>query len=171
VSDTIRTAKYCHPLKPFKLNFLGDFMNLRSQVQARMPLASAVLFALATLMMLMLFASHVQAAGHKASGGFSTSKGKAGFSGPQTVATVAQALKMNDDAMVTLKGTITKQTGHEEYEFKDSTGTIAIEIDDDDWWGLTVSPTDVVIIYGEVDTNMNPFKNAVEIDVERITKQ
>jgi len=70
--------------------------------------------------------------------------------------TVAQALKMKDDTMVTLKGTITKQTAHEEYEFKDSTGTIAIEIDDDDWWGLTVNPTDVVTIYGEVDTSMNP---------------
>ena len=45
--------------------------------------------------------------------------------------TVAQALRANDETAVTLTGTIVSQIQHEHYEFKDQTGTINIEVDED----------------------------------------
>ena len=92
-----------------------------------------------------------------------------GFTGPQApgVNTVAGALKAWDDTMVTLKGNIVRQVAHEKYEFKDSTGVIIVEIDDDKWYGLSVAPNDVVEIYGEVDSEIYR-KN--EIDVKFIKK-
>ena len=92
-----------------------------------------------------------------------------GFTGPQAQGanTVAGALKAWDDTMVTLKGNIIRQVAHEKYEFKDSTGVIIVEIDDDKWYGLSVGPNDVVEIYGEVDSEIYR-KN--EIDVKFIKK-
>ena len=92
-----------------------------------------------------------------------------GFTGPQGQGanTVAGALKARDDTMVTLKGNIIRQVAHEKYEFKDSTGVIIVEIDDDKWYGLSVGPNDVVEIYGEVDSEIYR-KN--EIDVKFIKK-
>ena len=92
-----------------------------------------------------------------------------GFTGPQAQGanTVAGALKAWDDTMVTLKGNIIRQVAHEKYEFKDSTGIIIVEIDDDKWYGLSVGPNDVVEIYGEVDSEIYR-KN--EIDVKFIKK-
>ena len=69
--------------------------------------------------------------------------------------------------MVTLKGNIIRQVAHEKYEFKDSTGVIIVELDDDKWYGLSVGPNDVVEIYGEVDSEIYR-KN--EIDVKFIKK-
>ncbi|MDY5303422.1 MAG: NirD/YgiW/YdeI family stress tolerance protein, partial [Campylobacter sp.] len=71
-----------------------------------------------------------------------------GFTGPQAQGanTVAGALKARDDTMVTLKGNIIRQVAHEKYEFKDSTGVMIVEIDDDKWNGLSVGPNDVVEI-------------------------
>lgn len=107
--------------------------------------------------------------------GFQDSKAPAnqgsygGFTGPQAQGanTVAGALKAWDDTMVTLKGNIIRQVAHEKYEFKDSTGVIIVEIDDDKWYGLSVGPNDVVEIYGEVDSEIYR-KN--EIDVKFIKK-
>lgn len=95
------------------------------------------------------------------------SQAMAGFTGPsvQTVSTVEEAKKMSDDAHVILRGNIEKKIGHEKYMFKDKTGTIQIEIDDDDWNGLNVSPEDMVEINGEVDTHM---MKPTDIDVDSI---
>ena len=92
-----------------------------------------------------------------------------GFTGPQAQGanTVAGALKARDDTMVTLKGNIIRQVAHEKYEFKDSTGVMIVEIDDDKWNGLSVGPNDVVEIYGEVDSEIYS-KN--EVDVKFIKK-
>ena len=92
-----------------------------------------------------------------------------GFTGPhaQGANTVAGALKASDDTMVTLKGNIIRQVAHEKYEFKDSTGVMIVEIDDDKWNGLSVGPNDVVEIYGEVDSEIYR-KN--EVDVKFIKK-
>ena len=93
-----------------------------------------------------------------------------GFTGPQTqgINTVADTLKARDDTMVTLKGNIIRQVAHEKYEFKDSTGVIIVEIDDDKWYGLSVGPNDVVEIYGEVDSESLWYEN--EIDVKFVKK-
>lgn len=93
---------------------------------------------------------------------------KGGFKGPMSgITTVAEALKAKDDALVHLKGHITKQVKHEKYEFKDNTGSVVIEIDDDDWHGLEVTPNDTVTITGEVEKD---FAKPVEIDVKSIQK-
>lgn len=95
--------------------------------------------------------------------------GYGGFTGPkaQGANTVAGALKAWDDTMVTLRGKITRQVGHEKYEFTDGTGTIIVDIDDDDWYGISVGPNDTIEIYGEVDAEA--FRRN-EIDVKMIRK-
>lgn len=81
--------------------------------------------------------------------------------------TVAEALKMPDDAWVSLTGKIDRQIGDEKYQFSDGTGTIIVEIDDEDWRGLSVGPNDTVIIQGEVDRELTRR----EIDVKHIVKK
>ena len=82
------------------------------------------------------------------------------------VITVEEAKNMNDDAYVILQGYITDRNGDEKYVFQDKTGSITVEIDDDDWDGVDVSPADLVEIRGEIDKGWT----AVEIDVDTISK-
>lgn len=90
-----------------------------------------------------------------------------GFQGPgQNIVTISEVLNMKDDAPVKLSGKIEKSLGNEKYLFKDATGTIIIEIDDDDWNGVNATPEDEIIIVGEVDKDM--FRDA-EIDVDTVT--
>lgn len=92
---------------------------------------------------------------------------RGGFNGPSTtVTTVEQALKMKDDTFVTLRGKIEQQTGKEKYLFRDSTGLITVEIDDDKWNGLVVNPSDEVELKGEVDKGWR----STEIEVSEISK-
>lgn len=95
-----------------------------------------------------------------------------GFTGPgsnpntTTVITVAAAQSLRDDARVTLQGTIVSQLSREKYNFRDSTGEIVVEIDRRVWGSLTISETDLVEIYGEIDRE----RRGTEIDVKRIRK-
>lgn len=82
------------------------------------------------------------------------------------ITTVAQAKQMQDDAKVTLKGHIVQHLGKDKYQFKDATGQLVIEIDDDHWHGVTVEPNDLVIINGEIDKE----SNSIEIDVQSLYK-
>lgn len=92
---------------------------------------------------------------------------RGGFQGPGlSVITVAEALNVSDDTPVKLVGKIEKKLGDEKYLFKDATGTIMIEIDDDDWRGVTATPDSELIIEGEVDKHM--FKET-KIDVDVVT--
>ena len=90
----------------------------------------------------------------------------AGFQGPgsQNINTVAAAKKAPDDTYLTLTGNIVKQIKHEHYMFRDSTGEIEVEIDDDEWGGITVVPETTVRIVGELDKDMFGSK----VDVKRI---
>ncbi len=91
-----------------------------------------------------------------------------GFSGPgPELATVQQALSMRDDSKVSIKGSIVKNLGDEMYVFQDATGTIEVEIDNDNWHGQTVTPADIVIISGEVDKEWSH----TYIDVSSVVKQ
>ena len=93
---------------------------------------------------------------------------KGGFvSGAETIVTVKQVNEMRDDVPVIIQGKIIQRMGDEKYLFEDSTGSITIEIDDDDWRGQTVSPTDTVKLYGEVDRGI--FTTEIDIDyVEKL---
>lgn len=92
-----------------------------------------------------------------------------GFSGPGTevsIVTVEQAKGMNDDVMVILRGNIQQKVGDELYLFSDGSGTINVEIDDDDWNGNNIGVNDMVEIKGEVDKGWT----SIEIDVDQISK-
>lgn len=89
-----------------------------------------------------------------------------GFTGPdnrQTV-TVAEVAGLPDDTEVRLTGYIVKKLGDEKYEFRDDTGTVVVEIDDDDWKGIEVSPETRVEIAAEVDQE----GQTTELDVDSI---
>lgn len=81
--------------------------------------------------------------------------------------TVQQALGMKDDSKVQLNGYVVKAVGDEKYQFRDSTGSITVEIDDELWQGKPISAKTPVTIIGEVDIDYKPAKR-VEIDVEQL---
>lgn len=93
---------------------------------------------------------------------------RGGFVGDQAVnvVTVGEIENAANDSYVVMEGYITTKTGDEKYTFKDNTGTIQVEIDDDDWNGLTVRPGDKVRIQGEVDKS---WTKPTEIEVDTIT--
>ncbi|MBO5705060.1 MAG: NirD/YgiW/YdeI family stress tolerance protein [Alphaproteobacteria bacterium] len=92
---------------------------------------------------------------------------KGGFvSGNETIVTVKQVNEMRDDVPVIVKGKIVQRMGDDKFLFEDGTGSIMVEIDDDAWRGQTVSATDTVKLYGDVDRGI--FKT--EIDVDYIEK-
>jgi len=95
-----------------------------------------------------------------------TAAAKGGFVGNETIVTVSQAKEMRDDTNVIMKGKIVAQVKGDKYTFEDSTGSITVEIDDEDWQGQTVTPADSVKIYGEVDRGLTK----TEIDVDTIQK-
>lgn len=81
--------------------------------------------------------------------------------------TVKQALSLKDDTKVELKGHVVKSLGDEKYQFRDSTGTITVEIDDKLWHGKKVLAKTPVTITGEIDIDHKPAKH-VSIDVDSV---
>ena len=94
-----------------------------------------------------------------------------GFTGPAASnlnVTAAEASKLSDDTPVILTGKIKQSLGDEKYMFRDASGTITVEIDNEDWRGVTVGPNDTVELQGEVDTDMfQPNK----VDVDTVVKK
>lgn len=86
---------------------------------------------------------------------------------PATVTTVKQALIAKDNTPVKLHGQVVKSLGDEKYQFRDKTGTITIDVDDELWQGHPISPTTNIGLVGEVDIDLKPLKR-VEIDVEQV---
>lgn len=80
---------------------------------------------------------------------------------------VAQAKTLKDDSKVVLTGQISRSIGDEKYEFKDATGTIIVDIDDEKWNGQPVDSSVKVTLVGEVDHDRFP-KKTVEIDVDEV---
>lgn len=90
----------------------------------------------------------------------------AAYTGPGAVAnstTVQDAKKMNDDSRVALTGKIVSRIGDDKYLFRDATGDIVVEIEDEDFGGQDVSAENTVIIIGEVDKD---FGREAEIDAK-----
>lgn len=92
-----------------------------------------------------------------------------GYTGPSAVSTmtVSEVLKLGDDKPVILVGKIEKSLGNEKYTFTDNTGSVTVEIDDEEWRGLTLNENDIVEIKGEIDKDFTSF----EVDVDSITKK
>jgi uncharacterized protein (TIGR00156 family) len=93
-----------------------------------------------------------------------------GFVGPSATSeagTVAEARSLPDDARVALRGNIVRGLGDEKYLFRDKSGEIVVEIDDELWRGQTVAPTDSVEIRGEIDRD---WGISVEIEADQIRK-
>ena len=80
--------------------------------------------------------------------------------------TVAEVLKMNNNAYVSIQGNIIKRISDDKYSFKDSSGTITVEIDDDKWGGVTAGTQDKLELIGEVEKKYN----ATELDVDTVRK-
>ena len=110
--------------------------------------------------------------------GLSTSALASGFTGPQQAggfqgpglapSSVAEALKLNDDTPVVLVGQIEKSLGAEKYLFKDASGSVTVEIDNEDWRGVTVTPKDTIVIQGEIDKDF--FKTEIDVDSVALKK-
>lgn len=86
---------------------------------------------------------------------------------PAYVETTVSAILADpkDDAKVTLQGMLINKIGDETFTFRDDTGEILVEIDDDDFPNQPVTETTIVRIEGEVDTHL--IKD-VDIDAERV---
>ncbi|VXA56944.1 conserved hypothetical protein; putative membrane protein [Acinetobacter proteolyticus] len=85
----------------------------------------------------------------------------------KNVVTVSQVAKLTDETGVTLTGQISKHLQSDHYEFKDSSGSISVEIDDDIWRQAGLKVGDHVRLVGEVDTHR--YK-PTDIEVIKIEK-
>lgn len=92
----------------------------------------------------------------------------AAYTGPQeqNKVSVAQLKDVADDNWVTLEGKLVKHLGGENYMFRDATGEVEVEVDQDVWRGTEVGPDDVIRIRGEVDHSWNK----TEVEVESLEK-
>ena len=83
------------------------------------------------------------------------------------VETVADAKNKADDTIVVLQGQIVKALGDDKYQFTDETGEIVLDIDQDDFDGVTVVEGEIIQITGEIDKEM---MKPAEVDVKHIKK-
>lgn len=108
-------------------------------------------------------------AGSMAAGFQNASNAAGGFQGPGLApTTVQQALTYSDDTPVVLVGQIERSLGGEKYVFKDASGSVTVDIDNEDWRGLTVTPEDTIVIQGEVDKDF--FKTEIDVDMVTLKK-
>ena len=99
-----------------------------------------------------------------ASAGFSENGRAPGF---QNGVTRVSALRsVPDDSYVTLEGYIERQVRHEHYIFRDASGRIEVEIDNDVWRGLNVTPRDKGRLEAEIDQDWH----GTEVDVKAVTR-
>jgi uncharacterized protein (TIGR00156 family) len=95
----------------------------------------------------------------------------AGFSGPGAVSaasTVKAVADMRDDTRVTLEGHLVKEIRPEHYMFKDGTGEIEVEIDDEDFRGAKITPETKVRLVGEVDKDWT--STTVDVDLVEVVQ-
>lgn len=86
------------------------------------------------------------------------------------VVTIAQVQQLQDETGVTLNGEIVRQlaTQSDDFELKDKTGSIIIEVDDEQWKSLKLKAGDKVRILGEVDTHSDQPTDIDVIQIERV---
>lgn len=101
------------------------------------------------------------AAGKGGKGGFQ----QTGDAGRLRTSLISEVKQAPDDTLVTVVGYIQEKLGDETYLFKEeqSLETIVVEIDDDKWRGLVVTPEDRVRLTGEVDKDDGKVKIDVKV--------
>lgn len=82
------------------------------------------------------------------------------------ITTSQQIDTLQDEQRVLLEGFIVKQTGKEEYLFKDATGELTVEIKHRAWAGQEVSNQDKVKLMGSVEKSWGK----TEIEIHRVQK-
>ncbi|QIL84598.1 NirD/YgiW/YdeI family stress tolerance protein [Vibrio sp. HDW18] len=120
---------------------------------------------LSLLAIVLALSASVSQAGFQANS--DQTQGQGGFQGPsarQIIRDVVSALNASDDTKVELIGHIMTSVGHDDYIFRDATGEIKVEIDDELWRGQTVTPQTQVMIRGDVDKDWSE----VTIDADLI---
>ncbi len=92
----------------------------------------------------------------------------AAYSGPkeENKVSVAQLKEVADDQWVTLEGKLVKHLGGENYLFRDASGEVEVEVDEEVWRGTEVGPEDLIRVRGEVDHSWNK----TEVEVEQLEK-
>ena len=83
------------------------------------------------------------------------------------IETVENVKTKADETFVYMQGQIVKALGDDKYAFTDKTGEIILEIDNDDFNGVTVTAGELIEISGEVDKEM---MKPAKIDVKTIKK-
>jgi uncharacterized protein (TIGR00156 family) len=93
-----------------------------------------------------------------------------GFVGPDSgpVVTAITAADRPNESNVRLVGYLIEKLGDERYLFRDDSGTIIVEIDNDDWNGVQASAETRVEIAGSVDREWRILQREIEIDVDSI---
>ncbi|MFJ3368095.1 YgiW/YdeI family stress tolerance OB fold protein [Pseudomonas sp. NPDC086251] len=97
----------------------------------------------------------------------STAFAAGGYTGPSAtvpIVTTAAANQASDDTRVVLEGTIVKRLKKDQFEFKDSTGTITVEIKKKLWPEVAISDVTKVRLTGEIDRDWFDRK----VDVKQI---
>ena len=89
---------------------------------------------------------------------------------PAVVTTVAAALKAAVDTPVVLEGRIKRQIAHERFEFADATGTIVLEIDDDDLPRESFDDSTPLRVKGEVDRRWNQRQRYIDVTSVQIVR-
>lgn len=123
-----------------------------------------------SICVLPLFAmtGYSQAAGYTGPAG---QAGNTGVTAAAVVETVKAAVAAPEDTPAVLEGHITKklaiQGQDNRYEFKDATGTLQLDIDNDKW-PADVSDQQRVRVIGEVD--LDNGKREVDVDVIQLLK-
>lgn len=84
---------------------------------------------------------------------------------PLIITTAKQVKAMPDDTWVALRGKLESHIGDDHYIFRDTSGTINVDIDHNRWSGQIITPRDLIEIQGEIYKK----EGTVEIDIKQIT--
>lgn len=84
---------------------------------------------------------------------------------PLQTSTVATAKTLKDDTPVRVQGQVIRALGKDKYEFRDATGTLIAEIDNQKWHGSPITQQAQVILIGEIDRESD---HTIELDVDEV---
>lgn len=86
----------------------------------------------------------------------------------KNMVTIAKAKTLADETPVTLTGSIVKHISGDDFELKDASGTIIIDVDDDFWKPMQLKAGDKVRVMGEVDTHRKKLTDIEVLKIQRI---